>query len=243
MISKRFLFLVVFWWCLLVFLSFFLVRWSNGNHRRQEEGRYYISSSVSFLRAREKTPTLSTTRGLIHLETTVTCWNIYSFGRKHGGREERQVSVDHRGAFKSSFFLLLALSLYNRRSFCVWKDWTNFCNIIRALVRRRAKWVSPNEFHSRADERFRRDIFERDVDFVARKRPVSRAWNSHAGERNCFKIFLLFGLIVFVIFSRVSFFEKKERKKIMTNTKNELFYYPLYQQHRRTRYCANKSND
>lgn len=133
-------------------------------------------------------------------------------------------------------------SLYNRRSFCVWKDWTNFCNIIRALVRRRAKWVSPNEFHFRADERFRRDIFERDVDFVARKRPVSRAWNSHAGERNCFKIFLLFGLIVFVIFS-VSFFEKKERKKIMTNTKNELFYYPLYQQHRRTRYCANKSND
>ena len=133
-------------------------------------------------------------------------------------------------------------TLYNRRSFCVWKDWTNFCNIIRALVRRRAKWVSPNEFHFRADERFRRDIFERDVDFVARKRPVSRAWNSHAGERNCFKIFLLFGLIVFVIF--VSFFEKiREKKLYWTNTKNELFYYPLYQQHRRTRYCANKSND
>ena len=107
-----------FWWCLLVFLSFFLVRWSNGNHRRQEEGRYYISSSVSFLRAREKTPTLSTTRGLIHLEPTVTCWNIYSFGRKHGGREERQVSVDHRGAFKSSFFLLFALSTTVGLSVC-----------------------------------------------------------------------------------------------------------------------------
>ena len=123
MISKRFL---LFWWCLWFFLFHFFVLLEQRGPQKKKKVVIYISSSLSLcltLRAQEKTPTLSTTRGLIHLETTHTCWNIYSFGRKHGGRKERQVSVDHRGAFKSSFFLL---ALYNRRSFCVWKDWTNF---------------------------------------------------------------------------------------------------------------------